>query len=85
MVTTGGGYEYEEEVPVDNSVPIDSSNPTGTGWIVGMVNESALTADFYAVAHCVPGTAAAADARGVSRAQVERALVARVKAASRGR
>jgi hypothetical protein len=84
MVATGGGYEYEEGAPTDNSVPINSSNLDGNGWIVGMVNHASIDADFYAVAHCVPGRvhgAASASRTAVSKAQAVRTLRAQVKSA----
>ena len=56
MVVTGGGYEYDTARPTDVVVPYNSSSSDGTAWIVEMINNAAAPADFYAVAHCVPGS-----------------------------
>jgi hypothetical protein len=82
MVATGGGYEYEQNAPVNNVVPINSSNSDGTGWIVGLINYSAINADFFAVAHCAPGTIKLAGA-GLSKVQAEGKLAAQLRAATR--
>ncbi len=85
MVATGGGHEWVDAPPVDATESYDSSNLDGTGWIVAMVNNAAVAADFYAVAHCVPGTIGGAPAAsaGASVEELRDSLVAQARAASR--
>ncbi len=58
MIATGGGYESEEAPPAPNSVLLNSSTFDGTGWVVIMANEGDAEGDFFAVAHCTPGSVA---------------------------
>ena len=58
MIATGGGSESEEAAPAPNSVLLNSSTSDGTGWVVIMLNEGDAEGDFFAVAHCTPGSGA---------------------------
>ena len=70
---------------MDATESYDSSNLDGNGWVVAMVNNAPVDADFYAVAHCVPGTisGAAATMAGSSVEELRDSLVAQARAASR--
>ena len=73
MIAIGGGHEYENAVPVVNSVGYNSSTADGTGWLVAMVNQAAIEADFYALANCIRGSIANSGG-GMSRAEVRKQL-----------
>jgi len=75
MIAIGGGHEFENNVPVVNSVGYNSSTADGTGWLVAMVNQAAIEADFYAVANCIRGTIANAGG-GMSKAEMKKQLKA---------
>jgi hypothetical protein len=73
MVATGGGYEYGDLRPTDTVVTYNSSNADGNGWVVEVINKAAAAMDFYAVAHCVPGTISPPQgAKAARRAAAER-------------
>ena len=86
MVATGGGHECGRcATGAMRRSRTTRRNLDGTGWIVAMVNNAAVAADFYAVAHCVPGTIGGAPAAsaGASVEELRDSLVAQARAASR--